>query len=145
LSRSTVVEEVQPTHWRIVPGNPTPDEADERKSVLLGDWLRHDYISIGWKEGPQYDIFASRMQNGHKVVVTTDSHIWAIGIVIGNCKKVRPARESYRFPYERKVKWSKVMRVRFTDFPKALANKLGRYGTINKLDLEDWETLLLFI
>jgi len=36
-------------YWKIVAGHRGKDP-DEVKSVILGDWLRKNYVSIGWKK-----------------------------------------------------------------------------------------------
>jgi len=58
-------------YWKIVSGHKekTPDEV---KSVMLGDWLRNNYISIGWgAEYPQHRVFRDEMVIGARAFFST--------------------------------------------------------------------------
>lgn len=73
-------------YWRIVSGHrKEKDDRLEPKSIILGDWLRNDYISIGFEDPQQVSRKRfNDMKIGDKIVVITDKHIWAVGEIIGN-------------------------------------------------------------
>ena len=131
-------------YWRIVAGHPKQrDESIEPKSIILGDWLRHDYVSIGWEDPKQVSRRRfDEMQIGDKVVAVTDKHIWAIGEIKGNLYEEED-EELYR--YRRDVIWYKITRLRYDNFPVPLKNKLSNPHTVMKLDKKDWETILVYL
>ncbi|MGP8057908.1 MAG: hypothetical protein ACLP9K_09945 [Nitrososphaerales archaeon] len=133
-------------HWRIVSGHWNPKDTDETKSVILGDWLRHNYVSIGYgKKDVQYLTFKDKVKVDDKIVVTTDGYVWALGTVVSEIYDKEVSSNSYLYEHRRDVVWSTVTKVRFTAFPKSLRNKLGLLRGINFLKPEDWETLLMFV
>ena len=132
-------------YWKIVAGHGEKDP-DETKSLILGDWLRHNYIAIGWEEKtPQGKIFDKDIQVGDKVVVVTDGYVWALGTIEDKMKKVNLTKNSHLYPYQRKTSWSKITKVEYRNFPRFLYNKLKLPKALNKLNREDWETLLTCI
>ena len=133
-------------HWRIVAGHWDPNDTDETKSVMLGDWIRHNYVSIGYpKKHVQYKTFEEKVQINDKIVVTTSGHVWALGTVTSDLYHKEVSAKSYLYPHRRDVIWSTVTKVPFKGFPKTLKNKLGLLRGINPLTPEDWETLLMFV
>jgi hypothetical protein len=132
-------------YWKIVAGHREKDP-DETKSLVLGDWLRHNYIAIGWeKDTPQGKTFIRDMQAGDQVVVVTDGYVWALGTIEDEMKNVNLTRNSHLYSNQRKVTWSKITKVEYRGFPKFLYNKLKLSKALNKLNREDWETLLTCI
>ena len=118
----------------------------ETKSVILGDWLRHNYIAIGWeKNTSQGKTFIREMQAGDQVVVVTDGCVWALGTIEDEVRKVDLTRNSHLYPNQRRVTWSRITKVEYRYFPKFLYNKLKLPKALNKLNREDWETLLTCI
>jgi hypothetical protein len=106
------------SYWKIVAGHKyrAPDEV---KSVTLGDWLRKNYIAIGWGEGnPQHKVFKNDMKIGDKVIVVTDGFIWAIGEITSDFKQVSLPEGSNLYENKRDV-------------------------AINKLNAKQWESLVL--
>src|SRR6266568_8613029 len=72
--------------WRIVAAHPVPRSEIQYKSLHLGDWLRRNYISIGFDRKPQDPSmvrFREKMKKGDRIVVTTDGYIWAFGEITG--------------------------------------------------------------
>jgi hypothetical protein len=133
-------------YWRIVAGH-TERNPDEVKSVILGDWLRHERISIGWDEGTAPFNLFKNMRAGDKVIAYTDRHVWAIGTVTGDVKdhSERLVKNSVLYPYMREVKWDKITKIRYNKFPKPLQNKLRATGTINELEPQEWETFVTYL
>jgi predicted Mrr-cat superfamily restriction endonuclease len=126
-------------YWKIVAGHTESDPADEVKSVVLGDWLRHGRVSIGWSEGtPQFKQFRD-MRAGDKVIAYTDRHVWAIGTVKGEVFTPRLPSGSVLYPNMREVEWDKITKIRYNKFPKPLQNKLRATRTINELTPQEWE------
>lgn len=133
-------------YWKIVAGHRERRERapDDIKSILLGDWLRHTYIAIGWGEdNPQHRVFRDEMEVGDKVVVVTDGFIWALGVIIGEFKEARLPEGSHLYEYQRDVIWYKVTRLSYGDFEKSLRNKLGANRTINELSSDQWESIAI--
>jgi len=129
-------------YWKIVAGHKEKDP-DEVKSVILGDWLRHNYIAIGWDETtPQGKAFKDEMQINDKVVVVSDGFVWALGVIESDMRTVDLEKDSHLYPNQRKVTWSKITKATYKSFPKTLYNMLKSPKALVKLDNEDWETLL---
>jgi len=130
------------THfWRIVAGHPKRrDDRTEPKSIILGDWLRHDYVSIGWEDPqqPSRKRFGE-MQISDKVVVVTDKHIWAIGEISGDLYE---KEEEELYPFRKAVIWYKITRLGYDNFPVSLKNKLKSPHAVMELDKNEWETIL---
>lgn len=123
--------------WRIVAGHP------EAKSIILGDWLRKDYISIGWDDPNQpsrrrFD----EMEIGDRVVVTTDGCIFAIGEIISDLYE---KEELNLYSYRRDVIWYKVTKIKYDKFTDSLRNKLSNPHTVLELSKDEWETLVLHL
>ena len=132
-------------YWRIVAGH--RDRYDYAKSVLLGDWLRRGYISMGWGPGnPQHNMFR-QIRKGDLVAVVTDGYVWAIGKVTGDFGRMKTSpyglgRNSLLYRYKYDVTFLKVTRVKYKDFPADLRNKLKFRPTLIELKPEDWTTLM---
>jgi len=125
--------------WKIVAG------WRDYKSVVLGGWLRHNYVSIGFKGNtPQGKAFKEEMQKGDKIVVVSGGFVWALGVVESDMKIAGKGSHPYSdpYPYRRKVTWTKVCKVVYKDFPISLYNKLKSPKALVKLGPEDWQTLL---
>lgn len=121
--------------WRIVAGHP------EAKSIILGDWLRKDYVSIGWEDPTQVSRRRfNEMQIGDRVVVVTDGCIFAIGEIRGDLYE---KDEPDVYPYRKDVTWYKVTRAKYDVFPEALRNKLSNPHTVLELTPEEWQTLIM--
>ena len=130
--------------WRIVAGHRETPEDEEVKSMLLGDWLRNNYVAIGHRRThPLYREFIAIKKND-KVVVTTDGYIWALGTVT-NDELIPMRRTAHLYPHKKEVIWNKVMKLSYASFPSPLRNKLGYQKAINELRPDDWTTLLLYI
>ncbi len=132
-------------YWKIVAGHAqrTPDEV---KSVMLGDWLRKEYIAIGVKKDtPQYRVFKDGMKIGDKVMVVTDGFIWALGEITGELERVQLPNESNLYEYRRTVVWYRITKRSYKQLPTTLRNKLQANRTINELDSNQWESLLLAV
>jgi hypothetical protein len=129
--------------WKIVAGHKEKDP-DEVKSVILGDWLRHNYVAIGWSPelSPQGKAFKKKMQRGDGVVVVSDGFVWALGTIKGGMKPVDLERNSHLYPYQREVKWTRVTKVAYKHFPRSLYNKLKSPKALVRLGSEDWQDLL---
>jgi hypothetical protein len=131
-------------YWRIIPGH--RDKHDYAKSVMLGDWLRRGYISMGWGPGhPLYEKFRE-IRRGDMVAVVTDGYVWGIAKVTGDFGKMdtRPygfgaSDLLYRYKYD--VAFLKVTRVKYREFPEDLRNKLKYRPAIIELTSDDWITL----
>jgi predicted Mrr-cat superfamily restriction endonuclease len=131
------------SYWKIVAGHKyrAPDEV---KSVTLGDWLRKNYIAIGWGEGnPQHKVFKNDMKIGDKVIVVTDGFIWAIGEITSDFKQVSLPEGSNLYENKRDVVWHKVTKRSYRELPLSLKNKLKANRAINKLNAKQWESLVL--
>jgi hypothetical protein len=128
-------------YWRIIAGHPKrKDDRIEPKSIILGDWLRNDYVSIGWEDPQQVSRRRfDEMKIGDKVVAITDKHIWAIGEIAGDLYE-KEVEELY--PYRRNVIWYKITRLSYENFPVSLKNKLRSPHSVMELDKNDWETIL---
>ena len=131
-------------YWRIVAGHPKRrDERIEPKSIILGDWLRHDYVSIGWEDPRQISRRRfDEMQIGDKVVAVTDKHIWAMGEINGDLYEEED-EELYR--YRKNVIWYKITRLGYDNFPVSLKNKLRSPHAVMELDRNEWETILAYL
>ena len=133
-------------YWRIVAGHPRePSEEIAAKSIHLGDWLRRNYISIGFEnvptEQPQISRkrFYEEMQIGDKVAVTTDGYLWALGEI---ASEVYDKQEPDLYNHRRDVVWYKITKANVRSFPQSLANKLSNPNTVMPLDNNDWDTLV---
>ena len=131
-------------YWKIVAGHKekTPDEV---KSVMLGDWLRNNYIAIGWgEENSQHRVFRDDMNIGDKVVVVTDGLIWALGEITGDFESLTLPKESALYEHRRNVFWYKITKLSYRNIPKALKNKLSGSRAINELNCDQWESLIIY-
>jgi predicted Mrr-cat superfamily restriction endonuclease len=132
-------------YWKIVAGHTDSTTADEVKSVVLGDWLRHGRISIGWREGtPQFRQFRD-MRAGDKVIAYTDRHVWAIGTVQSEVFTPPLPSDSVLYSNMRDVEWDKITKIRYNKFPKPLQNKLRATRTINELTPQEWEIFVTYL
>ena len=130
-------------YWKIVAGH-KERSPEEFKSVTLGDWLRKNYISIGWdKDSSQYKLFKESMNIGDKVVIVTDGFIWALGEITGDFKEVSLRKDSILYSNRRDVFWYLVTKKSYRKLPSHLKNKLQGNRAIHKLDSNQWETLIL--
>lgn len=130
--------------WRIVAGHRERDP-DEVKSVVLGDWLRHNYISIGWTEpDPQFRVFRN-MRVNDKVIAYTDGHVWAIGTITGEVTTKRLREDSLLYEHARAVKWDKITKISYRKFPKPLKNKLRARRAVNELPPHEWGTFVSYL
>jgi hypothetical protein len=128
-------------YWRIIAGH------EEIRSQLLGDWLREEYISI-WSDRitkSDYDAGSRRirdeMEFGDKVVVVADGCVWAIGEIIGPFKQEKSKTKLY--PNYRDVRWSKVCKREYRNFPKSIRSRLrARRPPLTELNSREWETLI---
>ena len=132
-------------YWKIVAGH-SGKVPDEVKSLILGDWLRRDYVSIGIDpEESQGRTFREEIKVDDKIVVVSSGYVWALGTIEGEAREVNLPSGSNLYSCQRKVTWSRVVKVAYRQFPSYLYNKLKLRKTLNKLDFEDWETLLTCI
>jgi hypothetical protein len=131
-------------YWRIVAGHPKQrDDRIQPKSIILGDWLRRDYISIGFEDPRQVSRKRfNEMEVGDKVVVVTDKHIWAVGEI---AEDVYEKEEEELYRYRRNVVWYKITRLSYDNFPVSLKNKLRNPHTIMELNKDEWETILAYL
>lgn len=132
-------------YWKIVAGHRERREQapDDIKSILLGDWLRKNYIAIGWGEdNPQHRVFRDEMKIGNKVVVVTDGFIWAIGAITGEFEKSKLPQGSRLYEFQREVVWYKITKLSYSNFERPLKNKLGANHTINELSSDQWESIV---
>jgi hypothetical protein len=131
-------------YWRIIAGHPkTRENRVAPKSIILGDWLRWDYVSVGFDDPKQ--VSRKRfddMNIGDKIVAVTDKHIWAIGEITGG---VYSKDEEELYTHRRNVVWYRVTRLDYDAFPDSLRNKLRNPHTVMPLDENDWETILACI
>lgn len=133
-------------HWRIVAGHKERDQPDDVKSVQLGDWLRKNYIATGHGKGHfLHKVFSEKMRIGDQVVVTTDAHLWAIGIVTSDVYRKKVSSDSYLYEFRRDVVWGKLMKIPHSRFPDSLRRKLGIEQALSSLTDDDWATLLIFV
>ena len=138
------IDDEKMRYWKIVAGHRerTPDEI---KSVMLGDWLRNNYIAIGWGEdNPQHRVFKDDMKIGDRVVVVTDGFIWALGEITGNFESVTLPEGSALYEYRKNVFWYKITKLSYKNLPKTLKNKLSGSRTINELSSNQWESLIIY-
>ena len=130
-------------YWRIVAGDPVPRSKVQSKSLHLGDWLRRNYVSVGFglrnRTNPSIKRFRDEMQPGDKVAVTTDGYLWAIGEIIGS---IYEKDEPELYGNRRNVMWYKVTRFPIKTFPSSLRNKLSQQHTVVPLEGEDWSTII---
>ena len=134
--------------WKIVAGHKEAREnaPDDIKSILLGDWLRYNYVAIGWgADNPQHRVFKEDMHEGDGVVVVTDGFIWAIGSITGEFKEKKLPEGSQLYPFQKGVVWYKVTKLSYDNFEKPLKNKLGANRTINELTADQWESIAIRI
>ena len=133
---------VETRYWRIVAGHPRePSEEIEAKSIHLGDWLRRDYVSLGFEDRQQISMkrFYDEMKIGDKVAVTTDGYLWAIGEI---ASEVYDKEETGLYRHRRNAVWYRVTRAEVKSFPESLRNKLANPHTVMPLDSNDWNTLV---
>jgi len=133
-------------YWKIVAGHWESRERapDDIKSIMLGDWLRHNYIAIGWGEdNPQHRVFRDEMQIGDKVAVVTDGFVWALGVITGEFGEATLPEGSHLYEYQRGVIWYKITKLSYRDFEKSLRNMLGANRTINELSSDQWESIAI--
>jgi hypothetical protein len=128
-------------YWRITAEDPErKDQRFESESLILGDWLRHDYISIGIED--QRQISRKRfdeMKDGDKIAVITDEYLWSIGEIKGFIYR----RESENLhSVRRNVVWQRIMRLRYDTFPESVKNKLKTSITVVPLSESDWNLIL---
>jgi len=64
--------------WRIVAGH------DVAKSIILGDWLRKDYVSLEFGPEDKMTKKLEGMEIGDKVVVVSEGHVYAVGEIAGD-------------------------------------------------------------
>ena len=123
--------------WRIVAGDP------EFRSKILGDWLRKNYISIGYDDPNQVSRRRfDEMEIGDRVVVVADGYIFAIGEVTSELYMME---EPDLYDYRRDVLWYKVTKERYDEFPPSLKNKLSYAQTMIELSRDEWESLVLHL
>lgn len=136
--------EAEIRYWRIVAGHPKgKDDKVEPKSIILGDWLRNDYVSIGFEDPQQVSRRRfDEMRIGDKVVVLTDKHIWAMGEIK---RDTYEKGDSELYSYRRDVIWYKITRLSYDAFPDSLKNKLKNPHAVLPLDKNDWETILAYL
>ena len=128
-------------YWRITAGTPKQeDQRFESESLILGDWLRHDYISIGIEDPRQISRKRfDEMKAGDKIAVVTDEYLWGIGEIKGFIyRKESEALHSVR----RNVVWQRIMRLRCDTFPESVKNKLKHPLTVVPLSESDWNIIL---
>jgi hypothetical protein len=121
-------------YWRLIVKhrNQTPEKF-EHKSLILGDWLRHNYISIGDDiEHISRERF-DKMQEGDKIAVVSDEYIWAIGYRIENV---------HLHSVRRNVIWDKITRLKQDDFHNSLKAELKKPDTIVSLNEAEWNKIL---
>ncbi len=127
-------------YWRILVEQ--PNQADEKfdyKSLILGDWLRYGYISIG-EDSEQFSRERfHEMQDGDKIAVVTDNHLWAVGEIRGFVYRIE---DEHLHPVRRKVVWNKVTRIRTDELPEILTSKLKKPDIIVSLNEGDWNKTL---
>jgi len=133
--------EPEKKYWRIVAGHPKEsDDKFEPNSLILGDWLRYDYISIGFEDPKQISRRRfDEMQEGDKISVITDKYLWAIGEIVGFVYRMESEN---LHPVRRKVIWHKITRVKHDSFPDSLKDKLRNPHTVVPLDENDWNAIL---
>lgn len=128
-------------YWRITAGHPErEDHRFEPESLILGDWLRHDYISIGMEDPKQISRKRfDEMKNGDKIAVITDEYLWSIGEIKGFIYR----RENENLhSVRRNVIWQRIMRLRYDTFPESVKNKLRTPLTVVPLSDSDWNIIL---
>jgi predicted Mrr-cat superfamily restriction endonuclease len=132
--------------WRIISGDPVPRREVQSKSLHLGDWLRRSYVSVGFdtkdKKNPSMRRFRDEMQEGDRVVITTDGYLWALGEIVG---PLYEKDEPELYPNRRGVMWYRVTRKDVKSFPASLRNKLSQPHTVVPLEERDWVTILSFL
>jgi hypothetical protein len=134
----------KPRYWRIVAGHPVSVTETPPKSVLLGDWLRKGYVSVGFHHrsaDPSLKYFRDSVEKGDEVVVTTDGIVWAIGRVTGSMKTIT-ATQPVMYRHRRNVRWCRLIRQRVSSYPKSVRRKLSNPRTLLPLSNEDWIHIL---
>jgi len=128
-------------YWRVVAEHPSQkDDKFENKSLILGDWLRHDYISIGVEDPEQISRKRfNEMQEGDKIAVSTDEYLWAIGEIKGF---VYRKESEVLHCVRRNVIWHKIIRLKHDSFPASLETKLTSPHMVVPLDENDWNKIL---
>jgi hypothetical protein len=49
---------------------------------MLGDWLRHNCVAIGWEEDTsQGKAFPEEIRKGDSITVVSDDFVWALGVL----------------------------------------------------------------
>jgi hypothetical protein len=128
-------------YWRITTGDPKREnDNSESGSLILGDWLRHDYISIALEDPRQTSRKRfDEMKDGDKVAVTTDEYLWSIGEIKGFVYR----RESENLhSVRRNVIWQRITRLKYDTFPESVRNKFSTPLTVVPLSESDWNTIL---
>ncbi len=127
-------------YWRLLVENRNQtDQKFEHKSLILGDWLRHNYISIG----DDIEQFSrerfDEMQQGDKIAVVSDEYIWAIGEIIGFVYRIE---NEHLHSVRRNVIWDKIRRLKQDDFPNSLKAELKKPDTVVSLNEDEWNKIL---
>jgi len=112
-------------YYRILAGHD-----DRSKSNILGDWLRHDFISIFSEDkitNADTDTNSKTFRDmpvGAKVVVYTTGHIFAVGEVMGDIqdRDGNPPCKEHSYRNWRKVHWIKVGKLSSKNLPPSLRN-----------------------
>ncbi len=132
-------------YWKIVAGHKKDTTGDVR-SVILGDWLRHDYVAIGWdKDEGQHNVFRDNVFIGDKIVVVAEGFIWAIGEITSNLETIDLLNDSKLYRHQRKVFWFKVMKLSYKNLPDSVLTTLQDQHAINELSPSQWETIILHV
>src|SRR4030042_2965236 len=100
-------------YWKIVAGH-RKHTTDDVRSVILGDWLSHEYVAIGWdKDEGQHNVFKDKVQIGDKIVVVAEGFIWAIGEITSELETTDLPEGSKLYEHRRKVVWLKIMKLSY--------------------------------
>lgn len=127
-------------YWRILVEYPNrTDDKFEYESLILGDWLRHSYISIG-EDSEQFSRERfEEMHEGDKIALMVDDCLWALGEIRGFVYRIE---DEYLPSVKRNVVWSKIPRLEQDGFPEALKAKLKKPEIIVSLNEDDWNKIL---
>jgi hypothetical protein len=128
-------------YWRITIGDQKQEEHRfESESLILGDWLRHSYISMGTEDTKQISRKRfDEMKDGDRIAVIVDEFLWGVGEIKGFI--YRREIESLH-TVRRNVIWQRIMRRRYDTFPKSVQNKLKIPHTVVPLTESDWNIIL---
>jgi hypothetical protein len=136
-------------YYRILAGH-----NDRVKSNILGDWLRHDFISIfSTHKITNADTDTNsktfrEMPAGAKVVVYTTGHVFAIGEVTGDIQDgdVNPPCKGHSYRNWRKVHWIKVGKLSSKNLPPSLRNiGLPPASFIKQISEDEYHTILALL